>query len=203
MALGNVEEALRGRHCLLRGRVAMFRRNERVVALCDRDRETAARDFEARLGQRLTGLRAFDRCPEKRARRHLPTRDGPLSIEVDAVVGDETARRQRCVALGAEILRGLAERRQQRGACLHPIFARDLRVGRRRLELRVESSRSFERVLERDDRRWASLRFGLRQHQRRRLARCGLGARSRRHKSASEAGENHEVCATDRHIAAT
>jgi hypothetical protein len=131
LALGNVEEALRGRNGLLRGRVAMFRRNERVVALCDRDRETAARDFEARLSQRLTGLRASDGVREI-ARRDLPARDGPLDTGLRRRWRRNGLWRGRVAFMPRYCVDSLNGRSPGAPASRS---SRDLRVGRRRLEL--------------------------------------------------------------------
>src|SRR5262249_3773468 len=71
---------------------------------------------------------------------------------------DEAAVRVDAVRLVADVLRRVAEGRQQRRLRLHAIAARDLRVGDRGLELRVVLLGAVEGVAQREDQRRARRR---------------------------------------------
>ena len=173
--LRDVEESLRLRGRLLRARIATFGRDERV--------RRASPSRRARAAQSPPSLWRRLRRPVRGGMSWIPA-CWPRALDAAPSRSDRRERR-RCrrsgrwrlpVSLRAEVLRGVAERREARRACLRPIARRHLRVRQSRLRLCVVLPRSLDGIPQRDDRGRRAGAAGLDQLQRgsrrRVLCRC-------------------------------
>ncbi len=136
----------------LSGGVPPLGDDQRVVVPRHRDGEPALRDLEPGVRQRFRRLRPLIGCPQQGLCGEFLVQHRPRAKDVDAVVGDKSAARQRS-ALRAEILGGVAQRREQRRLRLRPILAGDLRVGDGGSKLGVVLFGALERVVQGHDRR--------------------------------------------------
>ena len=118
-----LERVLRLIESLLRRSVLALGDDQGVVVLGDRSREAPARDFHLGPGDRFGRVGALDRDPAQNTGREILMHHGPVAINVDAVVGDEPARRQNSVTLGAQVFRPSRERGVKSGTSLLTVLA--------------------------------------------------------------------------------
>src|SRR5436190_9838400 len=164
---GDFQEPCRLRGRLLRRRVLALGGDQRVVVARDCHGETTPGDVEPRLRRRFGGLRFVHRRQRDDVGGQFLVYDRPRAVHFDAVQRYVAAVRVHAVRLIAEILRRVAERRQQSRLRLIPIGAGDAGLGGGRLKLRVVLIRALERILKRQNERRTGRRLRVDERQRR------------------------------------